>query len=133
MDLSLEARLCRHDDVASHLLFREVQCQLESGGGGREMGASPETVRQLEELADPAFPAERQFLDLARSLPGYGALVAREVVVETDLVSNDVNIRRGQRVTCRLERERLVLTTAEVRVHFLRLTLAQARVHRLDH
>ena len=122
MDLAMETKLCHHDDVTNHILFREAQHQLENlqrearggGGGGGVMGATHEQARQLEEFADPTFPAERQFLDLARSLPGYGALVAREVVVETDLISNDINLHRGNIVTCRLEREKLVLVKAEV-------------------
>ena len=79
------------------------------------MGGTSEQARQLEEFADPSFPAERQFLDLARTLPGYGAVVARDVVMETDLISNDINLHRGDVVTCRLEKERLVIVTRAVR------------------
>ncbi|CAI8008684.1 hypothetical protein GBAR_LOCUS5935 [Geodia barretti] len=116
MDLTSETRLCHHDDVANNLLFLEAQQQIKrgvGGGGGGVICATPEQARQLEEFADPSFPAERQFLDLARSLPGYGALVAKDVVMETDLVSNDINLHRGNIVTCRLERQRLVILTAE--------------------
>lgn len=141
MDLAMETRLCHYDDVTNHILFREAQHQLENlqrearGGGGGVMGATHDQARQLEEFADPTFPAERQFLDLARSLPGYGALVAREVVVETDLISNNINLHRGNIVTCRLEREKLVLVKAGVSLKALQfqyfpttmlaLTLAQ--------
>ena len=118
MDLTSETRLCHHDDVANNLLFLEAQQQIKrgvGGGGGGVICATPEQARQLEEFADPSFPAERQFLDLARSLPGYGALVAKDVVMETDLISNDINLHRGNIVTCRLERQRLVILTAEVK------------------
>ena len=116
-DLTQEARLCRHDDVANHLLYCEAKHRLQKsaeggGGGGGEEGS--EEMRQLEELSDPAFPAERQFLDLARSLPGYGALVARGVVVENDVVTKDVNLRNGDILTCRLEREQLLLLSEKV-------------------
>ena len=126
MDLACETRLCHHDDVANNLLFLEAQQQIKrgvGGGGGGVIGATPEQARQLEEFADPSFPAERQFLDLARSLPGYGTLVARDVVMETDLVSNDINLHRGNIVTCRLERQRLVIVPTEVKLSLLHTSL----------
>ena len=117
-DLTQETRLCRHDDMAIHLLFCEAQHWLQrqwSQGVRGGVRATAEQLSQLQEFADPTFPVERQFLDLARSLPGYGAMVARGVVMETDLLSNDINLRSGVSVTCVLEREKLVIFSDTVR------------------
>ena len=68
MDVALETRLCRHDDVATNLLFAEAQFNIEHG----IITISTDDEREeLASLADPSFPAERQYLELARTLPGY--------------------------------------------------------------
>ena len=105
-----EAKLCRHDDVANHLLYAEAKFYVNEG----KIVPAPHQLAELTELADPAFPAERQYLELARTLPGYQSQVARGVVVKGDIVSNDIHIPDGTAVSCLLDRERLALTTGEV-------------------
>lgn len=106
VDLDQESKLSRQDDVAIHLLFAEAQFSVDKG----KLQPSPEQTLTLESLADPSFPAERQYLELARTLPGYQSHTARGVVVQGDIISNDVHIPDGTTVTCQLEQDQLVLT-----------------------
>ena len=108
--LDKEAKLCRQDDVANHLLFAEARFEVERG----KIEPSPEQLEMLEGLSDPSFPAERQYLELVRTLPGYTSQVARGVVVKGDISSNDIQIPDGTTVSCRVERERLALMATEV-------------------
>lgn len=108
--LDKEARLCRQDDVANHLLYAEARFDVER----EKIAASPEQLEMLQGLSDPSFPAERQYLELVRTLPGYTSQVARGVVVKGDITSNDTKIPDGTTVTCQLEREKLLLITDQV-------------------
>ena len=66
-DLALETKLCRHDDAATGLLYAEAQFNVERG---TITNSSEEVREELASLSDPTFPAERQFLELAQTLPG---------------------------------------------------------------
>ena len=111
MELDREAKLSRQDDAALHLLFAEAKFNVDQGN----MAPSAEQSAALESLVDPAFPTERQYLELARDLPGYETHVAKGVVVEGDITSNDVQIPSGAVVTCLVGKEGLTLKTREVR------------------
>ena len=110
LDLDKEARLSRQDDTALHLLFAEAKFNVDQGN----IAPSAEQSAALESLLDPAFPAERQYLELARSLPGYGTYVARGVAVDGDITSNEVHIPSGAVVVCLVGSEGLTLRTREV-------------------
>jgi hypothetical protein len=109
MELDREAKLSRQDDAALHLLFAEARFNVDQGN----MTPSAEQAVALESLVDPAFPTERQYLELARGLPGYETHVAKGVVVEGDITSNDVQIPSGAVVTCLVGKEGLTLKTRE--------------------
>lgn len=110
MDSDQEAKLCRQDDVAIHLLFAEAQFGVDQG----RLQPSAEQTLALEGLSDPSFPTERQYLELARTLPGYQTHIARGVVVQGDILSNNIQIPGGTTVTCLLQQDKLVLKIAEV-------------------
>ena len=103
-------KLSRQDDAALHLLFAEAKFNVEQGN----IAPSAEQAAALESLLDPAFPAERQYLELARSLAGYEGHVARGVAVDGDITSNEVQISSGTVVTCLVGPEGLTLKTREV-------------------
>lgn len=111
VDLEQESKLSRQDDVAIHLLFAEAQFCVDQG----KLQPSPEQILTLESLADPSFPAKRQYLELARTLPGYQSHIAKGVVVQGDIISSDIHIPDGTTITCHLEQDQLVLMTGEVR------------------
>lgn len=110
MDSDQESKLSRQDDVAIHLLFAEAQLGVDQG----RLQPSAEQTLALEGLSDPSFPTERQYLELARTLPGYQTHIARDVVVQGDILSNDVQIAGGTTVTCLLHHDKLVLKISEV-------------------
>lgn len=110
MDLDQESKLSQQDDVAIHLLFAEAQF----GVGQGRLQPSAEQTLALEGLCDPSFPTERQYLELARTLAGYQTHIARDVVVQGDILSNDIQIPGGTTVTCLLQQDKLVLKIAEV-------------------
>lgn len=109
-----EGKLTRHDDQAVHLLFCEARFFVDQG----KIHATPEQRLELESLSDPSFPAERQYLDLARTLPGYSSYTARGVVVRKDITSNDIQIPEGTVVMCVVEPDRLVLQAGESPTHW---------------
>lgn len=111
--LDKEAKLSRQDDVALHLLFAEATFYVDQG----RIRPSPDQASALESLSDPSFPTERQYLELARSVPGYESHVARGVVVHGDIMSNDIQIPDGTTVTCLLDPDRLILKIGEVYTH----------------
>ena len=110
VELDREAKLCRRDDQALHLLYAEARFYVDQG----RIRPSPEQAMELDSLADPSFPAERQYLELARSLPGYLSYGASGVQVKEDIVANDIQIPAGTTVTCELDMERLAIKTGEV-------------------
>ena len=110
VELDREAKLCRRDDQAVHLLYAEARFYVDQG----RIRPSPEQAMELDSLADPSFPAERQYLELARSLPGYMSYGASGVQVKEDIVANDIQIPAGTTVTCELDMERLAIKTGEV-------------------
>lgn len=111
VDSDQESKVSRQDDVAIHLLFAEAQFCIDQG----KLRPSAEQTVALEALSDPSFPTERQYIELARTLPGYQTHIARGVVVQGDILSNDVQLPEGKTVTCLLEQDKLVLKAAEVR------------------
>ena len=104
-----EGKLTRHDDQAVHLLYCEARFFVDQG----KILATPEQRLELEALSDPSFPAERQYLDLARTLPGYASYTARGVLVRGDVTSNDIQIPDGTAVSCAVDTERLVLEAGD--------------------
>ena len=95
-DTNLEAKATRHDDVAVHLLYNECQYYLRSG----RIKPNPSQAQELEELSDPFFPTEHQFLKCARGVEGYSEYSANDCKVLTAVQSNTYAIRQGENVCC---------------------------------
>ena len=105
-----QLQISRHDDVATHLLYSEAKHYIENG----TLLANPEQLAELETLADPSFPTERQYLELAQSLPGYASYISSEVEVKGEIAGNDLRIADGLKVTCEIHPQKLILRSAEV-------------------
>lgn len=104
-DVERETKLVRKDDVAIHLLYSEAVYYLEKG----KIQPTESQSQELESFSDPAFPTERQYLELISTIPGYTAYVSEGCKVLEDILMNDVDIQRGTVVQCVMDMHCLAL------------------------
>jgi len=109
-DLKLEAKLCRQDDVATHLLYCEATHVFLHT---TRLKPSQEEREELESYMDPDFPVERQFMELVRTVPGYDMYVVDECTVKEDILSNRGTIQKGTQILCHLDMEMLSFVSAD--------------------
>lgn len=119
LDSARELRLARADDAALHLLYSEARHRLDHhhhrarGGAGLGLDPTPEQAARLEELSDPAFPTERQFLEAAQQVSGYASFRAAGCRLERPLESRGVALAAGASVECAMDAEGLSLRSEE--------------------
>lgn len=101
---ALEAKLCRQDEVAMHLMFCEAKFNYDQR---TQINPSPEQVLELESFLDPVFTVERQFVEMMRTVPGYFTYIVHECTTKEDIVGNACNIPKGTPVQCYLDTETL--------------------------
>lgn len=104
-DVEKEMKLARKDDIAIHLLYCEAVHYLEKG----KIHPTESQFQELEYFSDPAFPTERQYLELISTIPGYTAFIAEGCQVLEDIVMNDVHIPSGTVVQSVLDMHCLAL------------------------
>ena len=109
-DPNFEAKATRHDDMAVALLYNECRYYLRLG----RIRPSPSQAQELEELSDPLFPTERQFLEYARGIEGYSEYSANDCKVITAIHSNTYIIREGDTVCCSVGWEALSVWNSQV-------------------
>ena len=114
-DANLEAKAIRHDDAAVHLLYNECQHYLRTGS----IKPTPSQAQELEELSDPLFPTERQFLKCARGVEGYSDSAANDCKVLTEVQSNTYAIRQGDNVRCMVGWDALSVCNSTVKAVWL--------------
>ena len=95
-DVEKEIKTARKDDVAINLLYNESTYHLDKG----KIRPSEEQYQELESFSDPAFLCERQYFELAATIPGYTAYVAEGCTVLEEISTNDANIPAGTKVNC---------------------------------
>ena len=118
-DVEEERILTKRDDKAIHLLYCEAKHRLDAG----QLQPSVEQTQELDALSDPLFPTERQFLELARSVPGYSAYAAGGCRLQRELQCNEGSLGVGAIVSCVLDVSGVVLEEEEkgggrVRIHW---------------
>ncbi len=102
-----EGKIVRHDDVALHLLYCQAKAKIERG----DMKPSAEQLEKLASFSDPFFPTERQYLEVARSVPGYSTVVARDCIVAEAIEDNEFKFEIGSRVRVSMDLEGLSVTS----------------------
>ena len=107
-DLAKEARLCRQDDAALHLLYCEAT---NSYRNETKLRPSPEQAVELDSFMDPDFPVERQFMELVRTVPGYDMYIVHECTVKEDILHNKQTIPKGTLIQCHLDLEKLAFVS----------------------
>ncbi len=103
-DVEKEAKLCRQDDTAQHLLYCEAMHSYQKES---KLKPSQEQASELDSFMDPDFPVERQFMEVIRTVPGYNMYIAHECTVKEDIVTNTKTIPRGTLIQCHLDLEKL--------------------------
>ena len=106
--LDKEAKLCRQDDAALHLLYCEATHSYQND---TKLRPSPEQTHELDSFMDPDFPVERQFMELVRTVPGYDKYVVHECTVKEDIISNRQTIPKGTLIQCHLDMEKLAFVS----------------------
>ena len=114
VSLEAEAKLTRFDYGAVNLLFCETRFYVEHG----KLHPTKEQRRQMENFSGPLFLIEWQYLDLARTLSGYGSYTAVGAVLCSDVLSNGVHLPKGSVITCEVAFDRLWLRSKEREVQW---------------
>ncbi len=96
----------RHDYAALHLLFCQAKAKIERG----DMQPSQEQLYELESFSDPAFPTERQYIEVARCVSGYATIFAKGCIVTEAIDDNAVKIPAGGCVTVSMDFDGLAVT-----------------------
>ena len=109
-----EGRVLKHDINAIHHLYCEAREKLKDG----DMSPSEEQLAELDSFSDPFFPTERQYLDVARGVPGYTAIIAKGCTVNDVIEDNAASVATGTVVSMCMDLEGLSLTTEDVRLHW---------------
>ena len=109
-----EARVTKSDDEVVHLLFCEASFYLKQG----KLRPTADQQIQLDCYSDPDATFERLYLDVARTVPGYGSFVAKGAVLRRDLFSNEGHLPEGTVVTCEAALDRLWLRAKEKHVEW---------------
>ena len=109
-----EGKVLKHDINAIHHLYCEAREKLKNG----DMSPSEEQLAELDSFSDPFFPTERQYLDVARGVPGYTAIIAKGCTVMDVIEDNAVSVAAGTVVSMCMDLKGLSLTTEGVRLHW---------------
>lgn len=114
-DANMEAKAIRHDDTAVHLLYNECQHYLRAG----RIKPTPSQAQELEELSDPFFPTERQFLMCASRVEGYSEYAANDCNVFSEVRSNTYHLHQGDKVHCTVGWDALSVYNSAVKAVWL--------------
>lgn len=109
-DAEREAKLCRQDDVAMHLLYCEAKFQYHHE---TKLSPTPQQEEELEGLMDPDFPVERQSMEVMREVRGYWTYIVHECSVKSDIVCNTCTLPKGTQIICSLDMERFAFLSTK--------------------
>ena len=106
-DLTREKKVLTTDAGAHRLLW--LQC-MEDVRCGR-LKPKAEHAPLLEEYSNPAFPCEKQYVDVCRSLDGYGNVYFPGCTVQSDLSVKELKVKEGTKVNLVAGRRGIVYRT----------------------
>lgn len=104
-DIAKEQKLLKTDAGAMRLIC--IQC-IEDIRSGR-LKPKPEHIPLMEEYRNPAFPCDKQYVELCHKMFGYGYVVLNNCTVQNDLKVKDVRLREGMKVDLILNRRGLMI------------------------
>ena len=104
-DIAREQKLLKTDAGAMRLIC--IQC-IEDIRSAR-LKPKPEHIPLMEEYRNPAFPCDKQYVELCQKMFGYGYVVLNNCTVRNDLKVKDVRLREGMKVDLIANRRGLMI------------------------
>lgn len=108
-DVPREQKFLKTDAGAMRLIC--IQCIEDIRSG--KLKPKPEQIPLMEEYRNPAFPCDKQYVELCQKMFGYGYVFLSECTVQSDLKVKDVQLREGMKVELVANRRGLMFKSSE--------------------
>lgn len=108
-DVPREQKYLKTDAGAMRLLC--VQC-VEDIRAGR-LKPKPEHIPLMKEYRNPAFPCDKQYVELCQTMYGYGYVFLNDCTVQNDVKVKDVRLTTGMKVDLIANRRGLMIKSSK--------------------